>query len=116
MEASHATMLSHKFGTFFRPPLHEHVQTSGAKLVFAETCLVDARCAPCPAAFTMFQLSTNDGWAASVVRPILDLDVFGGLLLLLYTWVLGLGSLLFFDVYDSCQIYELRWNYTFNVY
>ena len=39
------------------------------------------------AAFTMFQLSTNDGWAASVVRPILDLDVFGGLLLLLYTWV-----------------------------
>lgn len=60
------------------------------------------------AAFTMFQLSTNDGWAASVVRPILDLDVFGGLLLLLYTWVtsctllsLGIGVMVWATVEEA---------------
>ena len=56
----------------------------------------------------MFQLSTNDGWAASVVRPILDLDVFGGLLLLLYTWVtsytllsLGIGVMVWATVEEA---------------
>lgn len=60
------------------------------------------------AAFTMFQISTNDGWAASVVRPILDLDVFGGLLLLLYTWVtsytllsLGIGVMVWATVEEA---------------
>ncbi|CAJ1452886.1 unnamed protein product, partial [Effrenium voratum] len=59
------------------------------------------------AAFTMFQLSTNDGWAASV-RPILDLDVAGGLLLLLYTWVtsytllsLGIGVMVWATVEEA---------------
>ncbi|CAE7319084.1 unnamed protein product [Symbiodinium natans] len=60
------------------------------------------------AAFTMFQLSTNDGWAASVVRPVLDLDVFGGLLLLVYTWVtsytmisLGIGVMVWATVEEA---------------
>mmetsp|Transcript_15866 Transcript_15866/g.37470 ORF Transcript_15866/g.37470 Transcript_15866/m.37470 type:complete len:429 (+) Transcript_15866:71-1357(+) len=60
------------------------------------------------AAFTMFQLSTNDGWAASVVRPVLDFDIFGGLLLLLYTWVtsytllsLGIGVMVWATVEEA---------------
>mmetsp|Transcript_18549 Transcript_18549/g.43622 ORF Transcript_18549/g.43622 Transcript_18549/m.43622 type:complete len:429 (-) Transcript_18549:66-1352(-) len=60
------------------------------------------------AAFTMFQLSTNDGWAGSVVRPILNLDIFGGLLLLIYTWVtsytmisLGIGVMVWATVEEA---------------
>ena len=56
-----------------------------------------------------FQLSTNDGWAASVVRPVLDLDVFGGLLLLLYTWVTHSGL----DYRRLCTYFQVVYVYVY---
>jgi len=60
------------------------------------------------AAFTMFQLSTNDGWAGSVVRPILDSDLFSGACLLIYTWAtsytiisLGIGVMVYSTVEEA---------------
>lgn len=41
-------------------------------------------------AFTMFQMSTCDGWAESIVRPILNRnDLFGALMLTGYTWMVS---------------------------
>mmetsp|Transcript_55119 Transcript_55119/g.98371 ORF Transcript_55119/g.98371 Transcript_55119/m.98371 type:complete len:431 (-) Transcript_55119:119-1411(-) len=60
------------------------------------------------AALTMFQLSTGDGWAAAVVRPIWDVDLFGAGSLMLFTWVssytllsLGIGVMVWATVEEA---------------
>lgn len=60
-------------------------------------------------AFTMFQMSTCDGWAEKIVRPILNRnDVFGAMMLTGYTWVasytlvsLGIGVMVWATVEEA---------------
>jgi len=59
-------------------------------------------------ALTMFQLSTGDGWAASVVRPVWNKDLFGGMMLVLFTWAssytllsLGIGVMVWATVEEA---------------
>eukprot|EP00930_Biecheleria_cincta_P083622 TRINITY_DN73158_c0_g1_i1.p1 TRINITY_DN73158_c0_g1~~TRINITY_DN73158_c0_g1_i1.p1 ORF type:complete len:434 (-),score=78.88 TRINITY_DN73158_c0_g1_i1:117-1418(-) len=60
------------------------------------------------AAFTMFQMATSDGWAEKVVRPILDRDLFGAVMMTLYTWCtsytlvsLGIGVMVWATVEEA---------------
>lgn len=60
------------------------------------------------AAFTMFQMATSDGWAQKVVRPILDQDLFGAMMLTLYTFCtsytlvsLGIGVMVWATVEEA---------------
>lgn len=60
------------------------------------------------AAFTMFQMSTSDGWAANIVRPIIEKDLFGAILMTLYTFCssytlvsLGIGVMVWATVEEA---------------
>lgn len=60
------------------------------------------------AAFTMFQMATSDGWAENIVRPILDKDLLGAMLMTLYTFCssytlvsLGIGVMVWATVEEA---------------